>query len=312
MTGLIIVSLVSVCIVLLYVIARQRKILKELLMTLQGLQRGEKRKVFVKSNGIVSQIALEVNEILATQGKETRLRKKREQSSKELLTSLSHDVRTPLTSLLGYLDALETGFVRGEEKQHYIKIARKKAYDLKGFVDTLFDWFKIDSGEMQMTMKPMDVCELTKEIIIEWLPVFEENTINPVISIPDKESIVFIDQVAYRRAVANVIQNAVEHSGCHQLKIDIRSLVDRTHIIITDDGVGIPKDQIPHVFSRMYKIDRARSRPSSGLGLCIAKELCEKQGGSIEVKSTVNKYTTFTISLGHYTNHLAIGKVRNL
>ena len=297
MSIFIIVILGLICALLVFLFVRQRKQLEQMLEILMENKNGDNRKVFVKDNGVVSEIGFEINDLISTYNKELSQQKKLEQVNKELITSLSHDVRTPLTSLLGYLDALESGIVDGAEKEEYIKIARKKAYNLKRLVDTLFDWFKIDSKEMKLSMQNTDICELTKEIVIDWLPTLEQKEIILKIEIPDEEWMVELDIDAYKRILSNLIQNAVEHSGCSHLKIAVEQDNDMISIIIKDNGIGIAKDKLPHIFERLYKGDRARSKYSSGLGLCIVKELMEMQGGRVAVQSNVGEYTEFIIEL---------------
>ena len=297
MSIFIIVIIGLICTLFIFLFVRQRKQLEQMLNILMYNKNRDNRKVFVKGNGVVSEIGFEINDLISTYNKELSRQKKLEQVNKELLTSLSHDVRTPLTSLLGYLDAIENGIVDGVEKEEYIKISRKKAYDLKRLVDTLFDWFKIDSKEMKLSMQNTDICELTKEIVIDWLPTLEQKEIIPKIEIPDEEWMVELDLDAYKRIVSNLIENAVKHSGCSYLKMAVKRDDDMISIIIKDNGIGIAKDKLLHIFERLYKGDRARSKHSSGLGLCIVKELMEMQGGRVAVQSNVGEYTEFIIEL---------------
>ena len=90
------------------------------------------------------------------------------------MTSLSHDVRTPLTTLLGYLDATHKGLVTGKDRDDYIETARRKAHDLKEYIDVLFDWFKLNSNEFALEIQSVEVAELTRNILIDWIPIFED------------------------------------------------------------------------------------------------------------------------------------------
>lgn len=297
MSVFIIVILGLICTLCIFLLVRQRKQLRQMLDVLVAAKNGENKKVFMKDNGVVSEIGFEINDLISICNKEMSRQKKMQQANKELLTSLSHDVRTPLTSLLGYLDAIENGIVDGAEKEEYIKIARKKAYDLKGLVDTLFDWFKIDSKEMKLFLQDTDICELTKEIVIDWLLTLEQKEITPEIEIPDEEWTVKLDHAVYKRMVSNLIQNAVEHSTCSRLKVAIKQDNGMVSITVKDNGIGISKDKLPHIFERLYKGDRARSRRSSGLGLCIVKELAEMQGGRVTAQSNIGEYMKFIIEL---------------
>jgi signal transduction histidine kinase len=297
MSIFIIVTLSLICILCIFLFVMQRKQLRQILDVLVAAKNGENKKIFIKDNGVVSKISFEINELIYSHNQELSRQKRLEQANKELLTSLSHDVRTPLTSLLGYLDALESGIVDDGEKEEYIKIARKKAYDLKRLIDTLFDWFKIDSKELKLIMQDTDICELTKEIVIDWLPTLEQKEITPEIEIPDEEWIIELDLSAYKRMVSNLIQNAVEHSSCSRLEIAAKQNDSIISIIVKDNGIGIGKDKLPQVFERLYKGDTSRSRQSSGLGLSIVKELAKMHGGRVTVQSNIGEYTEFTIEL---------------
>ena len=297
MSIFIIVTLSLICILCIFLFVMQRKQLRQILDVLVAAKNGENKKIFIKDNGVVSKISFEINELIYSHNQELSRQKRLEQANKELLTSLSHDVRTPLTSLLGYLDALESGIVDDGEKEEYIKIARKKAYDLKRLIDTLFDWFKIDSKELKLIMQDTDICELTKEIVIDWLPTLEQKEITPEIEIPDEEWIIELDLSAYKRMVSNLIQNAVEHSSCSHLKVAVKQNNGIISIIVKDNGIGIGKDKLPQVFERLYKGDTSRSRQSSGLGLSIVKELAKMHGGRVTVQSNIGEYTEFTIEL---------------
>lgn len=297
MSIFIIVTLSLICILCIFLFVMQRKQLRQMLDVLVAAKNGENKKIFIKDNGVVLKISFEINELIYSHNQELSRQKRLEQANKELLTSLSHDVRTPLTSLLGYLDALESGIVDDGEKEEYIKIARKKAYDLKRLIDTLFDWFKIDSKELKLIMQDTDICELTKEIVIDWLPTLEQKEITPEIEIPDEEWIIELDLSAYKRMVSNLIQNAVEHSSCSHLKVAVKQNNGIISIIVKDNGIGIGKDKLPQVFERLYKGDTSRSRQSSGLGLSIVKELAKMHGGRVTAQSNIGEYTEFTIEL---------------
>ncbi|WP_422486853.1 sensor histidine kinase [Gudongella sp. DL1XJH-153] len=300
MNMFIIIMLGLICSICIFILVIQRKQLDQILEVLEAAKNGENRKVFIKDNGIVSKIAFEINGLISIHNQELSEQKRLEQVNKELLTSLSHDVRTPITSLLGYLDAIESGIVSGDERDKYIQIARKKAYDLRRLVDSLFDWFKIDSKELILILNDTDICELTKEIVIDWLPALEQKGITPKIEIPDDEWIVELDISAYKRIVSNLIQNALEHSSCNHINVVLKKNDGIISIVVKDDGIGIAKDKLPHIFERLYKGDMSRSRQSSGLGLSIVKELTKMHGGRIIAKSELAEYTEFNIELPIY------------
>lgn len=293
--GLILILILIIIVLLIYLHSLKKSIYIILNQT-KSLNQNDFKKIFVKNNSLLSQLALEINKI-EERHKTSEVESKRiESANKELLTSLSHDVRTPLTSLLGYLDALNDNILNEDEKIHYINISRKKAYDLKQLVDKLFDWFKIDSSEMKLQPSVNDICELTRNILIDWLPILETSNIAYVIDIPDYYITTLIDSQAYMRIVNNIIQNSIEHSFCKKINICISSKQDIINLQISDNGVGLDEKQLNHIFDRLYKADSSRTKQSSGLGLCIAKQLTELMGGNISADSTLGKGLIFDIN----------------
>ena len=109
-----------------------------------------------------------------------------EETNRQLMTSLSHDVRTPLTTLIGYLDAAHKGLVTGKDRDDYIETARRKAHDLKEYIDVLFDWYKLNSNEFALEIQSVEAAELTRNILIDWIPIFEDKQVDYDIDIPEQ------------------------------------------------------------------------------------------------------------------------------
>ena len=297
MTAVVIVILFCLCSGQFLYIRRIKKQEQDWLNILRGIQGGERDKLFAKGNGQIADISYELNKIIDTNLIQIAQLKKADEANKQILTGLSHDVRTPLASLLGYLEALQKGSLDEVEKQEYLEVAFRKANDLKAYVDMLFEWFKLSSNEQQSVIETVDINEQTREIIIEWLPVLEQSNIALSVNIGDEDLPVSIDRMAYSRILNNLMQNAIQHSHCTQISIIIRQDVNRVLISVVNNGQIIPEDQLPHIFERLYKGDRARTGKGSGLGLAITKELVTNLHGEISVSSTQNEGTKFQISL---------------
>lgn len=214
------------------------------------------------------------------------------------MTSLSHDIRTPLTTLIGYLDAVHTGIEDAETRESYVETARQKAYDLKNYVDTLFEWFKLSAGEEILEPLPCDMAELTRNILEDWIVIFEEKHISYEIDIPESLIELTIDRKAYARILNNLIQNALTHSKAARIVISLKKEKDVTEISVSDNGVGIPPSDIVHIFERLYKCDKSRTNKGSGIGLNIVQQLVKKSGGTITVKSEPSVQTVFLITFG--------------
>jgi len=291
-----IVFLAVVVVALIVHLKKERKKIISYLDVLSRIEAGdENAKIFVNSTGTIAELGFKTNKIIAAYKLRIEELKKSEQLNKQLLTGLSHDVRTPLTSLLGYLDAIDDGVVKGEESTEYIKIARNKAYNLKGFVDTLFEWSKLDSKERIFHFELMDINECMRNIIIGWLPIFEQKNIHFKLDIPEDEILIKIDREAFERIINNLVQNAVSHSGATCINIGIEACEKGVFVGITDNGQGIQEAKLPFVFERLYKCDDARSERGSGLGLAITKEFVTAHGGTITVTSKPYERTTFTV-----------------
>jgi signal transduction histidine kinase len=264
--------------------------------TLDDIAQGNSNlKILAKPTDMTSSICYKINEIVHDfRGQVTDL-KKAEETNKQLMTSLSHDVRTPLTTLIGYLDAVQKGIVSGTEREEYIETARRRAHDMKDYVDTLFEWFKLNSDEETFTVREIELAELTRNLLKDWIPIFESNSLDFDIDIPDKRIEANLDTGAYSRILNNLIQNVVSHSRAKRIQINVSALDKYVRITVADDGEGISKQDLPHVFERLYKCDKARSEKGSGLGLSIVQQLVKKMDGMITVKSDPGKRTEFTI-----------------
>ena len=268
------------------------------------------RKILSKDEDNFSEIIYKINEIVYLYEEKLIEFRKMENANNQLLTSLSHDIRTPLTSIIGYTDAIKKELLKDglNDKydlqnviennnviENYIDIVREKSYSLKEYLDNVFDWFKLNSNEFYLDLKDTEITELSRNIIKSWIVIFEEKDIDFDIEIEEKEIICNLDQNAYARVINNIIQNAVEHSKTKKIQISIKEEFRKIFITIKDFGVGIEPDDLKHIFDRLYKCDKARNKVGSGLGLYITKELIEKMNGCIDVKSEVGEGTEFEI-----------------
>ncbi|MBU3218321.1 HAMP domain-containing histidine kinase (plasmid) [Clostridium estertheticum] len=270
--------------------------LKDISETLGDIAQGNSnRKILAKPSDMTSIICYKMNDIVHELRDQVIDLKKAEKTNGQLMTSLSHDVRTPLTTLIGYLDAVQKGIVVGAEREEYIETARLRAHDMKDYVDVLFEWFKLNSSEETFTIQHVELTELTRNILKDWVPIFENTRLDFDIDIYEKRIEVNLDTDAYSRILNNLIQNVISHSQAKHVEITVSLLAANVMITVADDGTGIPKQDLPHVFERLYKCDMARSEKGSGLGLSIVQQLVEKMGGSIAVKSEQYQRTEFIV-----------------
>ena len=277
-------------------VRRVKKQIAEMTDVLVDVKNGNgNRRILSATNELTAPLAYEINEIVVAYESRLSTVRQTEETNRQLMTSLSHDVRTPLTTLIGYLDAAHKGIVTGKDRDDYIETARRKAHDLKEYIDVLFDWFKLNSNEFAMDINIVEAAELTRNILIDWIPIFEDKQIDYNIDIPEQPFRVKLDTDGYMRILNTLIQNVISHSHADKIEIILSKQEKNMQIRLADNGIGIEKEDLKHIFERLYKCDKGRSEKGSGLGLSIAHQLVEKMNGTITANSTQGTGTEFTL-----------------
>lgn len=303
------------------IVRRARKQIAAMVEALADVKDGNgNRRILAEPHELTAPLVYVLNDIVVSYENRLAAYRQTEETNKQLMTSLSHDVRTPLTTLIGYLDAAHKGIVAGEERDDCVETARHKAYDLKEYIDVLFDWFKLNSDEFAMEISTVEIAELTRNILIDWIPIFEDKQIEYTIDIPEKPFRVKLDPDGYMRILNNLVQNVVSHSQADRIEISVSGQDENKSgnqderknksknesvnegrekdivIRLADNGLGIEKEDLKHIFERLYKCDKGRSEKGSGLGLSIVRQLVEKMNGTITAESTPGQGAAFTIT----------------
>lgn len=287
-----IISVLTSCLM----VKRVKKQISEMSEVLADVKSGNgNRRILSAANELIAPLAYEINDIIVSYENRLSVFQQADETNRQLMTSLSHDVRTPLTTLIGYLDAAHKGIVTGKDRDDYIETARRKAYDLKEYIDVLFDWFKLNSDEFAMEINIIEAGELTRNILIDWIPIFEDKQVEYHIDIPEQPFQVKLDTDGYVRILNNLIQNVISHSHADKIEIALSKERENMKILLVDNGTGIEKEDLKHIFERLYKCDKGRSEKGSGLGLSIVHQLVEKMNGTITAESVPGKGTTFTL-----------------
>ena len=275
---------------------RSKKKIRIILESLIDIKHGNgNRRILVEPYDSFAPLIYEINEIVQAYEEKLASVEQAKEENKQLMTSLSHDIRTPLTTLIGYLDAVYKERIIGEEQKEYIEIAYRKACDLKEYIDILFDWFKLNSNEFSIQMQKVEVAELTRNILVDWIPIVEEKKLAYSFEIPDRPFWVKMDSDCYRRIVNNLIQNIIIHSKATSFALDLKCSGNFVTIVIKDNGIGISEEDLKHDFERLYKCDKGRLNKGSGLGLSIVQQLVIKMAGEINVESRVEHGSSFIL-----------------
>jgi len=217
----------------------------------------------------------------------------------EFLASISHELRTPLTYIKGYADIINRSDTSEEEAKEYVDIIRVETEQLTVLIKNLFQLAKIDQNNFLIRREHVKLCEFLQNIIERIRPALTEKEIIIHVNCPDK-IIAFIDPERFQQVIVNILDNAKKHSGeGSNILIEVKQ--NDQYVIITtlDEGEGIPEQDLPHIFDRLYRVEKSRSRQSggAGLGLAITKEIVESHGGSIEIRSQQGRGTNVIIKL---------------
>ncbi len=279
------IALIVICLGLMFLLAGIWRQIKKINQVLDEIIEGKTdRRILIRKYSLLSDTCYKLNQIMMDNKERIIQTRRQEHRNEKLMTSLSHDIRTPLTSIIGHLDAVHYQYIHGEMNAESVRQAREKAYVLKDYLDDLFQWFKLNSKEEKAEMKPLDIVEETRAVFANWVAAFEGNGISYDFVSDMDEIWISMDRVFYERIVNNLLKNAMEHSGASKIWIKIEQTGITAAVKICDNGVGIPEKAIPFVFDRLYKADDARSSKGSGLGLAIVRELVLMQGGKIFVE----------------------------
>ncbi len=222
---------------------------------------------------------------------------------KELLTHLSHDLRTPLASLQGYLETIELKGKELSDEQHsrFIRIAFKNASHLKQLVDQIFELAHLEGGQVKLDIQVFPIAELLHDITAKFSLELEEKHLVLSIKPSQCESLVRSDIGKLERILTNIIENAIRHSKVNGLiSIKVSEISEnRIELEVTDNGTGISETDLPHIFEARYRGSNAIDDKSmhTGLGLAISQKLANYLGSSIQATSEVGQKTVFRLQL---------------
>ena len=221
-----------------------------------------------------------------------------EKQRRIMVADIAHELRTPLSNLRGYLEAIADGVIQPDEAN--IRSLSEEANHLSRLVNELQELSLADAGALKLDIQPFDIAALLTDAVMAMQPAALSHHLTLSADIPEDLPEIPIDPYRIRQVITNLLNNAVTHTPADGLVTVTASLSQKSVIIsVSDTGEGIPEEDIPYIFERFYRVDKSRNRTTggTGLGLTIAKRLIEAHGGSISVASTFGKGTVFTVKL---------------
>ncbi|HDR7455215.1 TPA: HAMP domain-containing histidine kinase [Bacillus cereus] len=226
-------------------------------------------------------------------------KKRLEETKQKMLVDLSHDLRTPITTVQGYVDALQLGIITEKgERERTLNVIYNKIRIIAVLTEDIFELSKLEHSDYPFEVHPTDVSEFIRELLVEYYDLFQAKRLILQYQIPSKEVIAPINNRLLYRAISNIISNALQYNTAGTtVFVSLNENESKVYINIIDNGIGIPEDMKQSIFDAFVRVDDSReNNGGSGLGLTIAKHIVEKHGGSINLDSTKKK-THFCISL---------------
>ena len=250
-------------------------------------------RILVQPNAQTKNICFLINKLCCNYQNDISLLKKSEKKYKDLMINLSHDVRTPLASMLGHLELLTSSpdITPSNNLSASLDVINRKALELANFVEMLFQWTKLDANEEKLFLSPFDINEQSRIIISKWLHIFEKNSIKYKFAIPEKAFICIIDPVAYQRIIDNLFKNIVNHSHASQMQFSVSTFNSSIHISIEDNGKGIDGKILPMLFTGQISHREGETydnKRSMGIGLSVCKSIIDAHRGKVWAENKID------------------------
>ncbi|MCG7212949.1 sensor histidine kinase [Paenibacillus mucilaginosus] len=273
-----------------YLTQRKMRYIEELAGGLRIIATGNlDHRVIERSNDELGSLAKDMNQMVADLQHRIEEERRSERSKNELITNVSHDLRTPLTLIMGYLKLLhDRNYESPEQAAGYVGIAYSKAEKLRGLIEDLFEYTKYSSQEVPLYKKGVILNEVLEQLLEEYVTLSEEQQLTLIRSLPQERLPVRVDVEKIIRVFENLLGNAVKYSPKPGV-ISVGMAKDRGWAVvrISNKADALTRDQLEQLFDRFYRVDAARNSSSggTGLGLAIAKSIVESHGGSIWAES---------------------------
>ena len=247
----------------------------------------------------MKELLINLNKVLEKNQKNESIFINNEEKMRKMLSNISHDIKTPLTVILGYAEMLREGNNLSEgQKNDLLKLIKDKGEEVVLIINKFFNLSKLESGDNDIDIEKVNISEICRKSILEYYDILNSNGIDVDINIPDKDIYIYTDGLYLSRILSNLISNSFKY-GYEGNIIGLSLTEDKKSITIEvwDKGKGIDEIEKEKIFDRLYTLEDSRSKEfsGSGLGLTITKKLCERIGGGIEVNSMPYENTSFKV-----------------
>lgn len=256
----------------------------------------EQITVFTENKDLM-ELAAQINALLEKYLKIKADYRRSEITSKKMLSNISHDIKTPMTVILGYLEIMQLSQTPSGEM---LKKVERKAQSVMELINQFFTLSKIESGDMDIELSRVDICEICRESVLDFYELLSNKKFYVKVDMPETPIYIQGNKEALQRILFNLISNVVRYGADGKyLGISLRDDDRNVYVDVTDKGKGIDKAFADSIFDRLFTMEDSRNRniQGNGLGLTIAKNLAQRLGGTITLESIPHVKTTFTVRL---------------
>lgn len=281
-----------------------RKIIKRINQIYQAVtkMKSTELSVTIDDNSLdeIGYLARHINEMTKNLKEAKEREIKTEQEKMEIISSISHDLKTPLTSLLGYIELTKKQLTQDTEICYeYLDVAQKKCLDLKKQLNDLLEYCTLQFGGMKLKLETICATELVKEVLTDFIPEFERVNMTYRIDVKEQSLLMDVDPALFARVLQNIIANSIFY-GKDGKRVDIKVWEEnkKVNIKIINYGEKISEEALPYLFDRFYRGEKSRNENTGGkgMGLAIAKAIVNLHGGDIIAESSEEE-TSFTLTI---------------
>lgn len=272
-------------------LARRRARLKRVAEGIAELARGNlAHRVILPGDDLAAGIATDLNRLADAIQLDRERSATRNEARRRLLADISHDLRTPITSIAGYIDALSRGI--GDDPERYLAIIAAKSDELAQLTDDLFYASRIDAGDLDLTVAPLDLAEIVRRSVLGFEPQLSGAGVRVEVEIPEGQCMVDADRSAVSRILSNLVSNGLRHGvGTTALSVRMSELDSSYVVVVTNEGSHLPADT-----DRLFERGVSGPAGGTGLGLSIARELAELMGATIGARNDDPDAATFVLT----------------
>ncbi|MEZ4825338.1 MAG: HAMP domain-containing sensor histidine kinase [Bacteroidia bacterium] len=297
-------TLVASLLVGLFAIWLLTRNLRNIMETVRRFAAGELfARIPVKAEGELAQLSRTFNEMADTIEGEQKRREAIENLRKELIANVSHDLRTPLAVVRGYIETLS---IKGPtllpaERERYIDVSLDSIDKLEKLVNDLFELSKLEAEQVQLRKEPVSISELVQDVVFKYQILAQKKGIDLQLNLPPDHAIVLADIALLERVLQNLIDNALKFTPSEgKIEVEIARENGQVRVFVNDTGPGISEVEIPYIFDRYHKAHNPANKNGSGLGLAIVKKILELHNTTISISSAINQGCQFSFQLPLY------------